>query len=62
MEIEWKSHQRVHEVAHEIKYSTILIIKYIYIKTAASYLFLTTEVAKTKRKDNDGVQSPGSIN
>lgn len=55
MEIEWESHKRVHEVAHKIKYSSILIIKYIYIKTAASYLFLATEIAKIKRKDNDGV-------
>lgn len=38
------------------KCSTVLITKYIYIKTAAHYLFLTIEVAKIKRKDNnDGV-------
>lgn len=41
------------QMAHEMsKYSTILIIKYNYIKIA-SYLFLTIEVAKIKRKDNN---------
>lgn len=41
------------QMAHEMsKDSTILIIKYNYIKIA-SYLFLTIEVAKIKRKDNN---------
>ena len=50
------------QMAHEMsKYSTILIIKYNYIKIA-SYLFLTIEVAKIKRKDNnDYVHSHGRI-
>lgn len=44
------------------KCSTVLITKYIYIKTAAHYLFLTIEVAKIKRKDNnDGIYSHWGI-
>lgn len=47
-------------MAYEVsKCSAILIMKYIYIKTAACYLFLTTEVARTD--NNDGVYSHGRI-